>query len=122
MLKKLALTLFGLVFAVALIAPPKATAQVHVGVQFGAPSYGYVVQQRPYYAYDDSYVVYASNRAYGYRDGYYDRDYRRHDDRGYRGHEGWEHHDNWNHDRGNRNWDNHDRGDRDRGHHDRGDD
>ena len=112
MLKKLSLTLFGLVFVVALIAPPKATAQVHVGVQFGGPSYGYIVQQRPYYVYDAPYVVYAPSRAYGYRDGYNDRDYRRYDDRGYRGHEDWGHHD-----RGHGNWEHHDRGDH--GHGDR---
>jgi hypothetical protein len=130
MLKKITLTLFGLVFAVALIAPPKATAQVHIGVRIGGPSYGYVVQQSPYYVYDDPYVVYAPSGEYGYRVGYYDhdRDYRRYDDRGYWGHEGWRHHDHWDHDRGHEDWEHHEHGNwghhdhHDWGHHDRGDD
>ena len=53
MLKQTALALFGLVFAMALIIPPKANAQVVVGVGMvpfvPRPAYGYVVvQPRPY--------------------------------------------------------------------------
>ena len=53
MLKKTVLALFGLVFAMALITPPKANAQVVAGVGVAPfvprPSYGYVVvQPRPY--------------------------------------------------------------------------
>lgn len=87
MLKKLLIALFGLVLAVALIAPPKANAAVVIGV--GArPAYGYVVARphsypyvapAPYVAYAPGYVyppaVYPGNvvigmgysRAYAYR-------------------------------------------------------
>jgi hypothetical protein len=77
MLKKSVVMLFGLVFAVALITPPKANAEVVIGVGVGArPAYGYVAA-RPYpygyiapapYLYPGNVVVgvgYA--RPYGYR-------------------------------------------------------
>lgn len=66
MLKKSLLALFGLVFAMALITPPKANAEVVIGVGVGArPAYGYVVARphtyvyaapAPYVAYDPGYV------------------------------------------------------------------
>jgi hypothetical protein len=87
MYKKAALALFGLVFAVALIAPPKATAQIHIGVRIGSPEpYGMVVvQPAPYVEYDNAYFV-SHNWNSGYHEGYYyghGNRYRR-DDRGYR--------------------------------------
>lgn len=87
MLKKAALALFGLVFAVTLMTPPKAEAQIHIGVRIGSPEpYGMVVvQPAPYVAYDDAYFV-SHNWNSGYHDGYYyghGNRYRR-DDRGYR--------------------------------------
>jgi hypothetical protein len=66
MLKKSVLALFGLVFAMALITPPKANAEVVIGVGVGArPAYGYVVARphpygyiapAPYVAYGPGYV------------------------------------------------------------------
>jgi hypothetical protein len=62
MLKKTVLVLFALVFAVALITPPKADAEVVIGVGVGArPGFGYVVARpRPY-----AYVAPAPYVAYG---------------------------------------------------------
>jgi|SRR5476649_802377 hypothetical protein len=90
MMKKMAFALFGLVVAFALIAPPKAGAEVRVGIGVGLPGY-VVVQPRPYYSapvyYAPGYVypapVYGGwyGHGYGYRhDGW--RDARRYD--GYR--------------------------------------
>jgi hypothetical protein len=91
MLKKSVAALFGLVFAMALIAPPKASAEVVVGVGVHArPGYGYVVARphpygfvapAPYVAYGAGYVyppaVYPGvvvglgyGRPYGYRYGF----------------------------------------------------
>ena len=107
MLKQLTLALFSLVVAAALIAPPKATAQVHLGVRIGAPIV--VVQPDVYeYGYHDGYYY-----DHGYR---YQSDYRgyRVYDRGYGGHRDWDrdrdhrdgdHHDHFEHrggDRGHR--------------------
>jgi hypothetical protein len=67
MLKKSILALFGLVFAMALITPPKANAEVVVGVGVGArPAYGYVVARpRPYvYVAPAPYVAYAPGYVY----------------------------------------------------------
>jgi hypothetical protein len=70
MLKKTALALFGLVFAMALITPPKANAQVVAGVGVAPfvprPPYGYVVvQPRPYvYVAPPPYVAYAPRDIY----------------------------------------------------------
>jgi hypothetical protein len=98
MLKKSVLALFGLVFAMALITPPKANAEVVIGVGVGArPAYGYVVARphaygyiapAPYVAYGPGYVyppvVYREHawvgreyaRPYAYRhDGWRDRDH-----------------------------------------------
>jgi opacity protein-like surface antigen len=82
MLKKAAFALFGLVLAVTLMSPPKAAAQVHVGVRIGSPV---VVQPAPYVVYDEPYYV-AHNWNSGYHDGYYYyRGQRYHrDGRGYR--------------------------------------
>ena len=67
MLKKSVAMLFGLVFAMALITPPKANAQVIVGVGVGArPAYGYVVARpRPYaYVAPAPYVTYGPGYVY----------------------------------------------------------
>lgn len=68
MLKKTVLALFGLVFAMALITPPKASAGVVVGVGVApfvpAPAYGYVVQPRPYVYVAPPYVAYAPRYVY----------------------------------------------------------
>jgi hypothetical protein len=84
MLKKSVAMLFGLVFAMALITPPKANAEVVIGVGVGArPAYGYVaarphpygyIAPAPYVAYGQGYA-YPGNvvvgvgyaRPYGYR-------------------------------------------------------
>jgi hypothetical protein len=89
MLKKSLIALFALVFAMALVTPPKANAAVVVGVGVGVrPGFGVVVAQprpyayvapAPYLAYAPGYVyppvVYPGNvvvgvgfaRPYGYR-------------------------------------------------------
>jgi hypothetical protein len=87
MFKKIALALFGLVIAITLISPPKATAQIRFGVRIGSPEpYGtVVVQPAPYVVYDEPYYV-SHNWNSGYHEGYYyghGQRYRR-DDRGYR--------------------------------------
>jgi len=73
MLKKTVSALFGLVFALALITPPKANAEVVVGVGVaGRPVYGYVVRPHvyvapaPYVAYGPVYRPYAYVRGYRY--------------------------------------------------------
>jgi hypothetical protein len=96
MMKKMVLALFGLVAAFALIAPPKASAQVRIGIGVALPGYA-VVQTSPYYAaqayYAPDYAYAAPAYGYGYRhDGWRD-DRWRHD-----GHEGWRddhHHEGW---------------------------
>ncbi len=62
MLKKSLAALFGLVFAMALIAPPKANAEVVIGVGV-RPAYGYVVA-RPHYVAPAPYVAYAPGYVY----------------------------------------------------------
>ena len=62
MLKKTVIALMALVFAVALVAPAKANAQVSIGVQVGPvvapPPYGYVVvRPSPYVVAPAPYVV-----------------------------------------------------------------
>jgi hypothetical protein len=67
MLKKTVAALFGLVFAMALITPPKANAEVVFGVGVGArPGYGYVAARpRPYgYVAPAPYVAYAPGYVY----------------------------------------------------------
>jgi hypothetical protein len=67
MLKKWVAALFGLVFAMALITPPKANAEVAVRVGVGArPGYGYVVARpRPYvYVAPAPYMGYAPGYVY----------------------------------------------------------
>jgi len=67
MLKKSILALLGLVFAMALITPPKANAEVVIGVGVGArPAYGYVVARpRPYvYVAPAPYVAYGPGHVY----------------------------------------------------------
>jgi hypothetical protein len=62
MLKKTVLAMFGLVFALALVAPPKANAAVVIGVGVAPrPGYGYVVARpRPYvYVAPAPFVAYA---------------------------------------------------------------
>jgi hypothetical protein len=84
MVKKMVSALFGLVFALALIVPPKADAAVVVGVGL-APGYGYVVARpRPYvYVAPAPYVAYGP--AYTHRPYFYGRGYRYAGPRGY----GW---------------------------------
>lgn len=67
MLKKAALALFGLVLAMTFVTPPKATAQVHVGIAIGAPV---VVAPAPYVEYDEPYFV-THDWNSGFHDGYY---------------------------------------------------
>jgi hypothetical protein len=62
MFKKTVVALFGLLFAMALITPPKANAEVGIGVGVAArPAYGYIaVRPRPYiYVAPAPYVAYA---------------------------------------------------------------
>jgi hypothetical protein len=68
MLKKVTFALSGLVLAGTFMAPPKAVAQVHVGVAIGAPEV--VVAPAPVVVYDEPY--YASHDwDSGLHDGYY---------------------------------------------------
>src|ERR1700687_3268791 len=69
MLKKAALALFGLVLAMTFMAPPKALAQVHVGVAIGEPEV-VVVQPAPIVVYDEPYFV-AHDWDSGLHEGYY---------------------------------------------------
>jgi hypothetical protein len=95
MLKKTVLALFGLVFAMALITPPKANAEVVIGVGVGArPAYGYVVARprpyvyvapAPYVAYAPGYVYPPVYREHGWVGREYARPYRHEERRGY----GW---------------------------------
>jgi len=94
MMKKTIFALFGLVMVFAMAAPPKASAQVAIGIGLGRPAYGYVVPAPyvgypPYYdcgyypcAYPYAGVVvgggwygrgygYGYGRGYGYRGGGY---------------------------------------------------
>ncbi|MGA3125951.1 MAG: hypothetical protein ABSD13_04495 [Candidatus Korobacteraceae bacterium] len=67
MIKKTALALFSLLFALALITPPKANAEVVVGVGVAPrPAYGYVVaRHRPYaYVAPVPYVAYGPGYVY----------------------------------------------------------
>lgn len=67
MLKRTVLAWFGLVFTLALILPPKANAEVVVGVGVASrPVYGYVVARpRPYvYVAPAPYVAYGPGYAY----------------------------------------------------------
>jgi hypothetical protein len=67
MLKKSLAALFGLVFAMALITPPKANAEVVVGLCVGArPAFGVVVARpRPYaYVAPAPYMAYAPGYVY----------------------------------------------------------
>jgi hypothetical protein len=73
MLKRTVSALFGLVFALALLTPAKANAEVVVGVGVaGRPVYGYVARPRPfvyvapYVAYGPVYRPYAYVRGYRY--------------------------------------------------------
>jgi hypothetical protein len=68
MLKKAALALFGLVLAGTFMAPPKAVAQVHVGVAIGAPEV--VVAPAPVVVYDEPYYA-AHDWDSGLHEGYY---------------------------------------------------
>jgi ABC-type nitrate/sulfonate/bicarbonate transport system substrate-binding protein len=55
MLKKLVLAAFGLVIAVGLAMPPKAEAQVAVGVQVGVPVIAFTSGYHEGYYYEDGY-------------------------------------------------------------------
>jgi hypothetical protein len=95
MIKKTVLALFSLVFAMALVAPPKANAAVVVGIGVGPrPAYGFVVAHprpyvyvapAPYVAYGPGYVapyvypgrVVVGYRPYGYRHDWHGYGWRR---------------------------------------------
>ncbi len=125
MLKKAALAVFGLVLTVTLMAPPKAAAQVHIGVSIGSPA-PVVVQPAPYVVYEQPYIV-AHYWDSGYHEGYYyehgaryrlEHGHRHYDDRYREGRAKYdrEHHDHGNH----RGWDQHHDGDHHgHGHNDR---
>jgi len=93
MMKKMVLALFGLAVACTLVAPPKANAQVRIGIGVGLPGY-VVVEHRPYYSAPAYYGDYAyaapvyGGGWYGHGDGYRREGWR--DDRRYEGyrHEG----------------------------------
>jgi hypothetical protein len=94
MFKRVVFALVGLGFAFVLASPPKAEAQLHVGVQIGAP------------------VVVVPAYESGYHEGYYyDHGYRY--QRDYRGYRRYDHayggHDNWRNDRAHRDGNHHDR-------------
>jgi hypothetical protein len=93
MLKKLVFAVFGLLIFVGLASPPKADAQVGIGVQIGTPAVVYQSGYHEGYYYDN-----------GYR---YQRDSRgnRHYDRAYGGRQD---HD-WNNDRAHRDGNHHDK-------------
>jgi hypothetical protein len=80
MMKRMVLALFGLAVAFTLIAPPKANAQVRIGIGVGLPRY-VVVEHHPYYSAPAYYGDYAY-AAPVYGGGWYGRG------DGYR-HEGW---------------------------------
>ena len=114
MLKKAALAAFGLVLTVTLMAPPKAAAQVHIGVNIGTPA-AVVVAPAPYVMYEQPYIV-ANYWDTGYHGGYYydhgtryrmNHGHRLYDNR-YR--ESRVRYDREHHDRGNHYGEHHDRG------------
>lgn len=108
MFKKIAFALFGLVLAFTLASPPKAAAQVHIGIQLGQPE----VHRT---------VVYTS----GYHEGYYYENGYRYQ-RDYRGYRRYDHaygeHNNWKADRDHRDGNHHDKNHPDGDHRDWGHD
>ena len=56
MIKKIAFAAFGLVLALALASPPKAEAQVAVGVQLGGPAVVFTSGYHDGYYYEDGYL------------------------------------------------------------------
>ena len=68
MYKKAAFALFGLILAGTFMAPPKAVAQVHVGVAIGEPEV--VVAPAPVVVYDEPYYA-AHDWDSGLHEGYY---------------------------------------------------
>jgi hypothetical protein len=76
MLKKSFLAVFGLLLALAFVNPPKARAEVAIGVTIGGPIYA-----RPAYPYGYAYVAprsaYVYPRSYAYPPVYYGRVYDR---------------------------------------------
>jgi len=109
MLKKSFLAVFGLLLALAFVNPPKARAEVAIGVTIGGPIYA-----RPVYPYAYAYVaprpVYVYPRSYAYYGRVYDRPYWRHER--FERHEYHEHrydrdrydHDRYDRDRYRRDW------------------
>ena len=117
MLKKSVLAVFGLLLALAFVNPPKAHAEVAIGVTIGGPIYA-----RPVYPYGYVYVAprpaYVYPRSYAYAPVYYGRAYDRPYWRGrYDRHEYYEH--RYDRDRYDRGRYDHDRYDRDRYYRDR---
>ena len=105
MLKKAALAVFGLVLAVTVMSPPKAVAQIRVGIGIESPV---VVVQPAYVVYDEPYYV-SHNWDSGYHEGYYydhgtryqrdNRGHRHYDNRFRDGRHERDHHDRGHHDR-----------------------
>jgi len=91
MFKKIAFAVFGLVMAFALASPPKAEAQVSVGVHLGGPAVVFTSGYHEGYYYEDGYRYQRDSRGY------------RHYDRSYGGHN------NWNNDRAHRDGNHHDK-------------
>jgi hypothetical protein len=92
MFKKIAFAAFGLVLVFALSSPPKAAAQVHVGVQIGAPVVMFTSGYHEGYYYQDGYRYQRDTRGY------------RHYDHAYGGHSANE----WRHDNAHKNGNHHD--------------
>ena len=108
MLKKSFLAVFGLLLALAFVSPPKARAEVAIGVTIGGPVYA-----RPAYSYGYVYLAprpYVYSRGYVYPRAYYNRPDWRHER--FERHEYYEHrydrdrydHDRYDRDRYRRDW------------------
>jgi hypothetical protein len=79
MLKKVGIAVFGLVIAVGLASPPKAEAEVGIGIQIGAPVVMYTSGYHEGYYYENGYRYQRDARGY------------RHYDRAFGGHSDWKH-------------------------------
>jgi hypothetical protein len=83
MLKKLLFAVFGLAIAVGLSFPPKAEAQVAVGIQVGVPVVAFTSGYHEGYYYENGYRYQRDARGY------------RHYDHAYGGHRDWAHDRGW---------------------------
>ena len=68
MLKKVGIAVFGLVIAVGLASPPKADAEVGIGLQIGAPEAGYTSGYHEGYYYENGYRYQRDARGYRHYD------------------------------------------------------